>query len=473
MNELLNKSYKAALDAADAIQAECEAAKREPTPAEQKSYTEFLDKAEGIKSQIDSQARRDALSAWGEQSAGSPVKSSFVRMADGKEGDIPGVTANPETGEMYAVDGSYKSMGEAKLASLKSGGYKDAFNDYIRLTGLGRERAMKSESMKILNEGSDTSGGFWLPPDYRPELIKRIAVMSTVRPNASVYTTGTDSITFPAVTYSANDQYTSGVRFAWRSSGGAAADYAEATNPVAGQIRIPAHLATATIICTREQLEDNSFDLLGYITQIMAESFALGEEDAFTNGDGVGKPQGFLTHPTFAIGAATTGTVDGVVYQGGMLLASTTLAFQWGTPLLGILGTERYMPPQYEAGAKWYATKASFSAIRAINNGTANLPQWSLGDSWPNYANGMTASLLGYGIEKNQFMPEVTLSTFGIPLVLGDMKGYKIVDRVGLSVEVFREVYGLRDQVVIYARKRVGGQLTDYWRMKGLKNHTS
>jgi HK97 family phage major capsid protein len=70
-------------------------------------------------------------------------------------------------------------------------------------------------------------------------------------------------------------------------------------------------------------------------------------------------------------------------------------------------------------------------------------------------------------------MPDVTLATFGIPLVLGDMKGYKIVDRVGLSVEVFREVYGLRDQVVVYARKRVGGQLTDYWRMKGLKNHTS
>jgi HK97 family phage major capsid protein len=54
------------------------------------------------------------------------------------------------------------------------------------------------------------------------------------------------------------------------------------------------------------------------------------------------------------------------------------------------------------------------------------------------------------------------------PLVLGDMRGYFIADRVSLSVEVFREVYGLRDQVVVYMRKRVGGQLVHYWRMKFL-----
>ena len=73
---------------------------------------------------------------------------------------------------------------------------------------------------------------------------------------------------------------------------------------------------------------------------------------------------------------------------------------------------------------------------------------------------------MGYGVVKNQFMPAIAASA--VPLVLGDMKGYYIADRVGLSVEVFREVYGLRDQVVVYARKRTGGQLVNYWKMRNL-----
>jgi HK97 family phage major capsid protein len=60
--------------------------------------------------------------------------------------------------------------------------------------------------------------------------------------------------------------------------------------------------------------------------------------------------------------------------------------------------------------------------------------------------------------------------TGGKYLALGDLKGYYIVDRVGMSVEVFREVYGLRDQVVVYMRKRTGGDLVHYWRMKVLNS---
>ena len=468
MKELLQKSLKSTLDQADAIETAVKAAGREPTADEMKQYNDLLTKAEGLRGQIDAASKREALKDWGNQSAGSVVKSGFDRQAMPGEGDIPGVTSTPD-GEMYAVDGEFKSLGERKLAALKSGAYKDAFADYIRNEGL--RRAMKGDAMKVLNEGSDTAGGFWLPPDFRPELIKKMAAMTSVRPNATVYTTGTDAVTFPAVTYTTDDLYTSGVRFAWRASSPLAADITEATNPVAGQIKIPAHLATAAIILTREQLEDTAFDILGYVTSLMAEAFALGEEDAFTNGDGVGKPHGFMVHPTTTIAQGSTGVVAGVTYSGGRLLSGAAGALAWGTATTGIIGAEAALPPQYEGGAKWYGTKATYAAIRAINAGTATMPQWSLGDAWPNYANNYSASLLGYPIAKNPFMPAIGATTQ--PLVLGDMGGYKIVDRVGISVEVFREVYGLRDQVVVYARKRVGGMLTDYWRMKYIKSNNA
>lgn len=470
--EELQKAYKTVLDKIKTLEGEI--GDKSPSEDQVKSYDAFLLEGQNLAKQIDRANAAKDLKAWGEQSQGSRVAEAFGRETLPGEGDMPGVTADAKTGELYAVPGSFKSVGEKKLQSLKSGAYKDAFADYIRNEGL--KRPMKGDAMKILNEGSDTSGGFWLPPDYRPELIKKIAVMSNVRPNATVYTTGTDHITFPAVTYNGStvdDTYanifTSGVRFSWRGSGGSTSDITEATNPIAGQITIPVHLATAAIILTREQLEDNSFDLLGYISNLGGEAFALGEEYAFTLGSGAGQPQGFLNHPSMAIAASTYAASGGITYWGNKITTgSTTIA--WGAaatyPGTGLIGMEASLPPQYESGAKWWGNKFTYAAIRGLNAGTTTLPQWSLGDSYPNYSNGMSPSLLGYGIAKNQFMgnPATAVNY----LSFGDMSGYYIVDRVGLSVEVFREVYGLRDQVVVYMRKRVGGQLVHYWKLRNM-----
>lgn len=477
MKDQLNIALKSVLDEANGIIKDVEAAKRAPTEVENTKIAELSDKAEAIKKQIDNAAKLEALNAFASQSAGSVVKASFDRLADDKEGNIPGVSSTPD-GELYAVAGANKSAGERKLDSLKSGAYKDAFAEYVRAAGLGR--SMKGDAMKVLNEGTDTAGGFWIPPDFRPDLVKRMAAMTSVRPNASVFTTGSDHITFPSVQYTgASDDslaslYTSGVRFSWRSSL-IGSDISEATNPVAGQVQIPVHLATAALILTREQLEDNSFDLLGYITQLGAEAFALGEESAFTSGTGAGQPQGFTAHPSAAIAASTTGASGGVTYTGTYVPTGTTTGNPtWSSTLgalYGITGIEGDLPPQYEAGAKWYANKKTYSAIRQINAGTSTLPQWALGDAYPNYANGYNASLLGYGVAKNQFMSNP--GNGNIIAALGDLKGYFIADRVGLSVEVFREVLGLRDQVVVYMRKRAGGQLVHYWKMRFLKAGSS
>lgn len=460
MKDILQKQFKSLLEQADNIEKDVKAAGRDPNETEMKQYNELLAQAEQVKNQIDAASKREKFEAFAKEPDGrSVVKASFDRMAMDGEGEIPGVTADAKTGEMYAIDGAYKSIGEENIAKLKAGAYKDAFAELIRAKGRGRQPAEKY--MKVLSEASFGSGEAWLPPDFRAELIKKMATMTSVRPNASVYTTGTDKITFPSVNYATDDKYTSGVRFTWRGSATQTSDISEATNPVAGNVTLPVHLATAAIILTREQVEDNSFDILGYISELGAEAFSLGEEDAFTNGDGASKPWGFSQHPTFAIANGSTSTIAGVTYSGGYNLSSDSVG---GMNWEGIIATEKNLPPQYEAGAKWYGNKATYSAIRSINVASSVLPQWSLGESYPNYANGMAASLLGYGIVKNQFLADVAAGA--TPLYLGDMKGYFIADRVGLSVEVFREVYGLRDQVVVYMRKRTGGQLVHYWRMK-------
>lgn len=478
MKSELQKALKAVFDEADALQAKVTAEKRVPTADEQSKMTSLSSKAEELTKSIDNLTVLEQAKAHSEESAGSVVAATFDREVMPEDGEIPGVTMDAKSGEMYAIDGALKSVGERKLKALKSGAYKDGFAEYVRAKGLNRPMSLKGDAMKILNEGSDPSGGFWIPPDFRPELVKKMATMATIRPNASVYVTGTDHITFPTVNYNgstSDDTYanlfTSGVRFSWRGSVGSTTDFSEATNPIAGQVNIPVQLATASVLVMREQLEDSSFDVLGYITALGAEAFALGEENAYINGTGAGQPRGFLMHPAndcttaSRLAYSTYATVAGTTYWGNTFLSGTTTV-AWGSDTAGILGVEAWLPPQYEGNAKWFAAKRTLSAIRALNAGTATLPQWSLGDSWPNFANGYNMSLLGYNVQKSQFMPAAQTG-LGY-LVLADMSGYYIVDRVGLSVDVNPYIYQNRDQVLIYMRKRTGGDLVHYWKMKVL-----
>lgn len=478
----LQENLKAVVDEASPLQLKVEAGTA--TPQEKSKFAELAQKSAALTKEIDNVKMLSDAKAFGEKSDGnSAVKASFDRIAGVSEGALKGITADPKTGEMRVLEGMDSEEGATALEALKSGAYKDFFAQKLRMQvvhGADWKSYLKGNAMKILNEGSFTAGEAWIPPDFRSQLIKRMATMTTVRPNASVFTTGSDHITFPLANYTgvAGDDalanlYTSPFRATWQGSGAQSSSPAEGTNPIAGQIRIPVYLLTANIIVQREQVEDNAFDLLGYLNQIGAESFALTQEGTYTTGNGVSQPVGFLKHPSASVSYNSSVTVNNTKWLGGMVLSGSSGALAWGAAATsaalatGILGTEAVLPPQYESGAKWYGNKMTYATIRTINVNTATVPQWGLGESWPNYANNYNASLLGYKIEKNQFMPDVASSV--VPLALGDMGAYYIADRVGFSVEVNPWIYQDRDQVLIYMRQRTGGQLVEYWKMKFLE----
>jgi HK97 family phage major capsid protein len=369
------------------------------------------------------------------------------------EGNIPGVSSDGK--ELFG----YTQLGEQKLRAMKSGEYKDAMNAYVRASG--QPHKLSPEHIKVLQEGQDTAGGFWVPVDQHSEVVKKQATVPGVHNNVKRYQVGTDVITFPKVVYTTDNKYAAGTRFSWTAEA-PAADISEATNPVSGQISIPVNTATCAIILTRAQIEDTFFDILGYISDLMGETFGLGENDVIINGTGAGQPQGIQSHANATVAHAS----------GGMqVLSGTAALLAWGTGgTTGILAQEAALPPQYESNAKWYGAKATYSAVRALNATTAGF-QWNATDSFPNFMNGYAPSLLGYPIIKDEFMPAVGATA--MPLMLGDATGYYAVERVGLSIEVLREVRALRDEVVVYARRRMGGQLVHDWKVKLLKSNNS
>ena len=68
---------------------------------------------------------------------------------------------------------------------------------------------------------------------------------------------------------------------------------------------LDAHKLHVAIKVTEELLYDNAFNLEGYIIDQFGKALANSEEDAFLNGDGVGKPLGLFAETGGGTVAAT------------------------------------------------------------------------------------------------------------------------------------------------------------------------
>lgn len=324
--------------------------------------------------------------------------------------------------------------------AVQAKGYAPAFEAYARrgYSNIG------SADQKTLVEGTDQAGGFLVPEDYHVELIRKIATMATVRANARVVSTSRDIAKWPKVSYTADDRYTSGVRMTWTGESPASASTHRVVDPVFGLYAIPIHTAMASMPLSNDFLEDSAFDVVGVSSDMLAEAFALGENDAFINGSGSGRPAGLLSSvdgdgPASVVsGTAATLTADGLV----------DLAYA--------------LPAQYERNAKWYMAKSTEKAVRKLKS-TDNEYLWPIVSSVGNFGPN-PRDLLGFPTVREEAIPAVGAGTF--PIIYGDMMGYLVVDRVGFSIQRLSELYAETNITLLLARKRVGGQAVEPWRLK-------
>jgi hypothetical protein len=142
----------------------------------------------------------------------------------------------------------------------------------------------------------------------------------------------------------------------------------------------------------------------------------------------------------------------------GVSAKVTWLGTAVGTPepTEGYVGVWSALPSQYQAGAKWYMHRGTLGATIGLVD-TTGRPIVITPGTFSNATEKPTFSILGDPIEVTNFMPVQAANSYSV--LYGDMRGYYIADRVGMSIEVLREVKALRDEVVVYSRKRVGAQL--------------
>jgi HK97 family phage major capsid protein len=435
-----------ALAAAKAISGKYVGKAESMTADEERQFDAFIDDAEAARKQVERFKRESSLDEFAGKSAGTlPLAGKENREGEGDgdgDGDADGGRATKDAPLYAGMDPRL----ERAMKATKTKTYMKSIESYIRTKG--QFDFLTAQARKDLSEGVDSDGGFWVPEDFRTEIIKKLPGMSAVRGRARIVPTSRDMVSFPLEDYNTDDKYTSSMRITWVDENPATDSETDSPNNDPGQLHIYVRTAMAGKLISNNLLEDAAFDILGYVQELLTESFGLGENDTFLTGSGIGRPFGLFNSanpqfPTSVVsGHATQVTADGVIdlFYG--------------------------LPKQYRNSAAFWMNSNTAKAIRKLKDAQNRY-------LWDSMSNGGVASegdkdtLLGKEVVIDEFCPDIAANAY--PIAFGDAKGYYIVDRVGMSIQVLREKYAERNQVKILGRKRVGGQVAEKFRFRTQK----
>jgi len=278
------------------------------------------------------------------------------------------------------------------------------------------EKEAFSQHQKSMLLADETSLGFLAPTEFVAEVLRDVIEMSPIRSLATVRTITGKSIQQPKI----NDAET----IYWLD---------EQALPTSEDfdselLSFPAHVAGALRSVSQSGLEDIAY-LEAELRASFARTFAKGEGTAFISGSGIKRPEGILENSDVS---ETTSSVTNQVSFDDLISLEASIK-------------EPYLP-----NATWLMNRATKGRMRKIKD-TNGQYIWS-----PSVAVKEAPTILGYPVV---LCPDLAnVATAAQPIIFGDIRaGYKIVDRVGMTVQVMLEKYA--PLVGFLARKRLGGQV--------------
>ena len=195
---------------------------------------------------------------------------------------VPAVEAAPEPGDnlritLDTVETRTPATISVPVASEQRGSasaeYRAAFNGWLR-SGHMEQRS--------LQEGTASEGGYLVPDQWATELQQARQEANIMRQIARVITTESGTFNLPTVSSEGSA--------AWTQEENAFTE----SDTAFGNVTYSAYKAGTIIKITDELLQDNSYDLVSYITQEFGRRIGTLEEAAFVDGNGSNKPTGVV-----------------------------------------------------------------------------------------------------------------------------------------------------------------------------------
>ncbi len=319
--------------------------------------------------------------------------------------------------------------------------HQKAFNAYLRTGDDDGLRGLTLEG-KAMSTAVAADGGYLVDPQTADRIQSLLLSTSSLRSVANVVQV--EATSFDVIV----DR--SEVGSGWATETAATT---ETATPIIERISIKLHELAAMPKASQRLLDDSAFDVEGWLAEKIATRFIRAEAAAFINGDGVDKPRGILLPTKVAEASWTWGNI-GYVPTGAASDFAATDPADCIVNLVYALGAD------YRANGTFLMNSKTVGAVRKMKDADGRF-LWSDG-----LAAGEPSRLMGYPVLVSEDMPDVAANAY--PIAFGDFRaGYTIAERPDLRI--LRDPFSAKPNVLFYANKRVGGDITDYAAIKLLK----
>ena len=319
--------------------------------------------------------------------------------------------------------------------------HKKAFGAYLRSGDDDGLRGLVLEG-KAMSNAVAADGGYLVDPQTSDTIRSMLVATASLRKVANVVTV--DAVSFDVLI----DR--SEVGSGWATETGL---QAETTTPIIERISVKLHDLSAMPKSSQRLLDDSAFDVESWLAGKIATRFIRAEAAAFISVNGVDKPKGILLPPQVPDATWTWGNI-GYVPTGFAGDFSSTNSVDCIVNLIYALTAN------YRANATFIMNSKTAGAVRKMKDADGRF-LWSDG-----LVAATPALLMGYPVLVCEDMPDIAANSFSI--AFGDFhSGYTIAEHP--EVRVLRDPFSAKPNVLFYAHKRVGGEVTDFAAIKTLK----
>lgn len=354
------------------------------------AYDTLMAEQETLKSQINRAEAQLALNAEMNTPTTKPIHSV--------------VASNFADVELVDDKREFQSLGDF-MQAVKSG---------------GTDPRLQFVSAQTMGTGSE--GGFLIPKKFGDMIMAFTPESAIVRPRATVIPAGDNpdaEISFPALDQSGTKGVYSGVVTTWLAEGETIDQTSFSLREIAMQPK-----AVAGYIAFSNKLLRNSSAASTLGTKLLSEAINKAEDDAFINGNGVGKPMGFLGHASAKAINRTT--------------ANTVKFIDLATMVQNHKGDMK----------EWVISQTLYSTMLTMADTAGNL-------IFTNGIGGMAPTLLGFPVRWSERTP--VKGSKGDVMLL-DLSYYYVKDGSGLLLSASEHVQFLNDKTVFKITKSVDGQ---------------
>lgn len=308
-----------------------------------------------------------------------------------------------------------------------------AFADYLR-TGIPNAeiahlRSNAPVETRAQGESVGTAGGYLVPDEFRAQLIRRLKAYGGLQDVVQEITTSDGR---PLLWPTLDDTSNTGEIVAEAGTFSSGADLVFGQGQLGAYKYVAGGASSAPLRLSWELIQDSAIDIVGIVTDALAERIGRIMAVHVVRGTGSGEPQGIVTGRTPVQTAATTG---GITYA-------------------DLLTWIHSVDPAYRANGRWSFNDATLALVRGIVDGDGRPLLTNAAQGIENTPGG--ERLLGYPVTVDQafvdFDNDDSTDKFG---VFGDLRrGYVIrrVRDVTIVVNPYSRASNFQTEYSAYAR---------------------